>query len=77
MPQLSTIPPKTLVNHFPQAPARNNQYWICIRGERERYESLVDAIMKDTEIEGGYVVEYDEYTEQGELYAGSQKEHPP
>ena len=39
---------------------------VNIRRERQRYESLVHAVKNGTEIEGGYVVVYDEYTEAGE-----------
>ena len=35
--------------------------------EPERYAALYDAMMDGTEIEGGYVMQYTEYHEAGEL----------
>ena len=35
--------------------------------EPDRYQALYDAMMGGTEVEGGYVMEYTEYREYGEL----------
>ena len=35
--------------------------------EPERYQALYQAMMDGTEVEGGYVMEYTEYNEFGEL----------
>ena len=37
------------------------------RTDPQRYQALYDAMMDGTEIEGGYVMEYTEYHEAGEL----------
>ena len=35
--------------------------------EPERYEALYEAMMNGTQVEGGYVMEYTEYHDAGEL----------
>ena len=39
---------------------------INIRNERSRYIALMGAMMTGKRVEGGYVMEYSEYREQGE-----------
>lgn len=39
---------------------------INIRNERSRYIALLDAMKTRKKVEGGYVMEYSEYREQGE-----------
>ena len=42
---------------------------INIRNDRSRYIALLDAMLNRKKIEGGYVMQYSEYQEQGERYA--------
>ena len=39
---------------------------INIRNERSRYVALMDAMMTGKKVEGGYVMQYSIYREQGE-----------
>ena len=39
---------------------------INIRNERSRYIALMDAMMTGKKVEGGYVMQYSVYREQGE-----------
>jgi hypothetical protein len=39
---------------------------INIRNERSRYIALMDALMTGKKVEGGYVMQYSIYREQGE-----------
>ena len=49
---------------------------INIRNERSRYIALLGAMMSRNRIEGGYVMTYSEYQEQGERFARFQLRPP-
>ena len=49
---------------------------INIRNERSRYIALMGAMMTGQRIEGGYIMEYSEYREQGDRYAKFQLRLP-